>query len=103
MTLPLILCTLIALTSGLHFGREFAQMHRTGSNMILPVLAHAAVSAALMVVSVLLDQTPGNMIWMIVAIASMGGMAIGALMPERRVVPARQQQAEASNAAVHTA
>lgn len=98
MTLPLILCTLIALTSGLHFGRQFAAAHRRSGNMLIPVLAHMAVSAALMVLSVLLDNTEANLLWMIVATASMSGLAIGALMPEQAAVVHAPAEAPAQTA-----
>lgn len=84
MTLPLLLCTLIALISGLHAGRSFFTAHVQGGNLMIPALAHMAVSAALMVLSVLLDTTTGNMMWMVVATASMAGLGLGALLPVRR-------------------
>lgn len=85
MTLPLLLCTLIAVTSGLHFGRGFLQAHVRGGNLIIPALAHMAVSATLMVLSVLLDNSPSGMMWMVVATGSMAGLALGALLPTRTV------------------
>ena len=85
MTLPLLLCTLIAVTSGLHFGRGFLQAHLHQGNLIIPALAHMAVSATLMVLSVLLDESTGGLMWMVVATGSMGGLALGALLPTRRV------------------
>lgn len=100
MTLPLVLCTLIALTSGLHFGREFAAEHRNKGNMLIPVMAHIALSAVLMVVSVLLDQSETSLLWMIVATGSMGGLAIGALMPAPQRKPAKES-IETPSAALH--
>lgn len=85
MTLPLLLCTLIAVTSGLHFGRGFLQAHGSGGNLIIPALAHMAVSAALMVLSVLLDTSHSGMMWMVVATGSMAGLALGTLLPARPV------------------
>ncbi|MFC3832624.1 MULTISPECIES: hypothetical protein [Deinococcus] len=83
MTVPVLLCTLIALISGLHAGRSFFTAHVRGGNLMIPALAHMAVSAALMVLSVLLDTTASNMMWMVVATASMAGLGLGALMPVR--------------------
>ncbi|PNY80905.1 hypothetical protein [Deinococcus koreensis] len=88
MTIPLLLCTLIAVTSGLHFGRGFLQAHLRGGNLLIPALAHMAVSAALMVLSVLLDESQTGMMWMIVATGSMAGLALGALLPVRPLVTA---------------
>ena len=85
MNLPLFLCIMIALVSGLHAGRSFLKAHVNGGNLVIPALAHMAVSAALMVLSVLLDTSDGNMLWMIVATASMAGLGLGALLPIRSV------------------
>ncbi|MBZ9751872.1 hypothetical protein K7W42_13510 [Deinococcus sp. HMF7604] len=79
----LLLCALIALTSGLHFGRRFAQAHRAGGAFLLPALAHGAVSSALILLATLLDPTPSRWLWAAVAAVSLSGMAIGALRPER--------------------
>ncbi|WP_309573295.1 hypothetical protein [Deinococcus sp.] len=83
MNLPLFLCIMIALVSGLHAGRSFLKAHLEGGNMVIPALAHMAVSAALMVLSVLLDTTDTNMLWMIVATGSMAGLGLGAMLPAR--------------------
>lgn len=88
MTIPLLLCTLIAVTSGLHFGRGFLQAHLCRGNLLIPALAHMAVSAALMVLSVLLDESQTGMLWMIVATGSMAGLALGTLLPPRQAAPA---------------
>lgn len=96
MSLPLLLCMLIAVTSGLHFGRRFLQAYLTGRSPLLPALAHMAISAVLMVLSVLVDTTPSAMLWMIVATASMAGLALGALLPQRphTAAPVAERPAE---------
>ncbi|MBZ9714177.1 hypothetical protein [Deinococcus multiflagellatus] len=83
----LLLCALIALTSGLHFGRRFAQAHQAGGAYLLPALAHGVVCSALVLLSTLLDPTPGGLLWMAVAAVGLCGLAIGALRP----LPARAQ------------
>ncbi|PIG96666.1 hypothetical protein [Deinococcus sp. UR1] len=88
MTLPLLLCALIALTSGLHFGRRFAQAHAAGGALALPALAHGVIVTPLMIMTVLLDPTAAGLLWMTVATAALGGLAVGALRPIREVVPA---------------
>ncbi|PTA67084.1 hypothetical protein [Deinococcus arcticus] len=75
----LLLCALIALTSGLHFGRRFAQAHRTGGAYLLPALAHGVVCSPLVLLSTLLDPT--GLLWMAVAAVALCGLAIGALRP----------------------
>ncbi len=79
MTLPLLLCTLIALTSGLHFGGRFAQAHRAGRSLLPATLAHGGVSTALVVVAALVDPTDARLLWMAVATVSLTALAIGAL------------------------
>ncbi|GGR68568.1 hypothetical protein GCM10008959_33370 [Deinococcus seoulensis] len=81
MTFPLLLCALIALFSGLHFGRRFAQAHRSGGNIVLPALAHGVIAAPLMVLTVLLDPTEASMLWMAVALTALMSLAMGALLP----------------------
>jgi hypothetical protein len=93
MTVPLLLCIMIALVSGLHAGRGFLRAHLQGGNLVIPALAHMAVSAALMVLSVLLDTTDGTMMWMIVATASMAGLGLGALLPGRGMAVAAELEA----------
>ncbi|GHF52348.1 hypothetical protein HNQ07_003156 [Deinococcus metalli] len=105
MNVPLLLCILIALVSGLHAGRGFLRAHLQGGNMVIPALAHMAVSAALMVLSVLLDTTDGNLLWMIVATASMAGLGLGALLPSHPAPVAAEvpAQTEAALTPAHAA
>ena len=79
MTFLLLLCVLGALTAGLFFGRGFADAHRQGRSPALPVLGHAAVSAVLVMLSVLFDTSELGLLWMMVATASLAGLALGAL------------------------
>lgn len=88
MTLPLLLCTLIALTSGLHFGHRFAQAHRAGRSLLPAVTAHSAIATALIVLTVLLDPTDTGLLWLAVAAASLISLALGALWPTPAVRPA---------------
>lgn len=88
MTLPLLLCALIALTSGLHFGRRFAQAHAAGGNLALPALAHGVIVTPLMILTVVLDPTTAGLLWMAVATTALGGLTFGALRPVREVTPA---------------
>ncbi|NTY00472.1 hypothetical protein [Deinococcus sp. JMULE3] len=81
MTLPLLLCTLIALTSGLHFGTRFAQAHRAGLNLLPSVSAHGLIATALIVLTVLLDPTDAGLLWLAVATTSLASLALGALWP----------------------
>lgn len=88
MTLPLLLCALLVAASGLHFGRRFAAAHRAGHLPLVPVLAHAAVSVTAVSLSTLLDPTPGTLLWLVVAGASLAGLIAGTLLPTRVAVPA---------------
>jgi len=81
MTLPLLLCTLIALTSGLHFGHRFAQAHHAGGSLLPAVTAHGAIATALIVLTVLLDLTPAGLLWLAVSATSLISLALGALWP----------------------
>ncbi|MFK7603150.1 hypothetical protein ACI3L1_13165 [Deinococcus sp. SM5_A1] len=93
MTFPLLLCVLSALSTGLYFGRDFAEAHRRGQNLLRSVLPHFAVSAVLVVLSIWLDGTELGLLWMTVATASLLGLALGALLPRPLVaaVPAPRQ------------
>ncbi|WP_155298376.1 hypothetical protein [Deinococcus kurensis] len=79
MTLPLLLCTLIALTSGLHFGGRFAQAHHAGRSLLPATLTHGGVSTALVVVAALTDPTAARLLWLAVAAVSLIALATGAL------------------------
>ncbi|GAA0510610.1 hypothetical protein [Deinococcus depolymerans] len=83
----LLLCALIALTSGVHFGRRFARAHADGGNLALPALAHGVIVTPLMILTVLLDPTGGSVLWMGVAGAALAGLAVGALRPLPQVAP----------------
>ncbi|OLV17372.1 hypothetical protein [Deinococcus marmoris] len=88
MTFPLLLCVLSALSAGLYFGRDFAEAHRRGQNLLRSVLLHFAVSAVLVALSVWLDGTELGLLWMTVATASLLGLALGALLPRPLVAAA---------------
>ncbi|MFT2721024.1 hypothetical protein ACMT4L_13595 [Deinococcus sp. A31D244] len=96
MTFPLMLCAMIALFSGLHFGRRFAQAHRDGGNIVLPALAHGVIAAPLMVLTVLMDPTEAGLLWMAVALTALMSLALGALLP----APAAAGRAARQNVAL---
>ncbi|UBV42843.1 hypothetical protein LAJ19_01025 [Deinococcus taeanensis] len=87
MEVPLLLCALIALTSGLHFGHRFTETRRAGRMPLLPVAAHGVVSGALIILAMLLDASSVRVVWVAVTVTSVTGLAIGALWAARHPEP----------------
>ncbi|GGS04636.1 hypothetical protein [Deinococcus sedimenti] len=79
----LLLCTLIALTSGLHFGLRFAQARRTGQSRLLPVVAHGVIATPLVILTALLDPTGPGLLWIATLAVSLASLGVGALWTGR--------------------
>ncbi|BDP40648.1 hypothetical protein DAETH_06170 [Deinococcus aetherius] len=92
MTVPFLLCVLMVVASGLHFGARAATLHPARRLPLTPVLAHAAVSLGAVWLGALLDPTPARLLWLFVVAASVAGFVAGVLrvrpVPEAEPTPA---------------
>ncbi|WP_188903595.1 hypothetical protein [Deinococcus aerophilus] len=119
MTLAALLCALTALMVGLDSGRRFARRpppplpcsgrrpaHPTsepGIRRMLIVAAYAAVVAGLVEAGTLFLAPLGqDLLWMMLITITLGGFALGALLPVVPTLPVRVA-AEASAARLPTA
>ncbi|GGL09318.1 hypothetical protein [Deinococcus radiotolerans] len=84
MTLPLLLCALIALTAGLHFGARAAQARRARMSLLPALTAHGSITCALLILAALLDPTDSGLLWAVVGAVSVAGPGLGALWTTRR-------------------
>lgn len=74
-----LLCLLITLTIGLHFGSRFAQAHLAGQSLIPSVLAQAVLSALMVSLSLLFGNQAGDLLALGVALTTLLSFAVGTL------------------------
>lgn len=74
-----LLCLLMTLTIGLHFGGRFAQAHLGGQSLIPSVLAQAVLSALMVSLSLLFGSQAGDLLALGVALTTLLSFAAGTL------------------------